>query len=93
MPNKDFDGHGNPNYVEYDIGPTTLAIGCAPGMWEPSDKGASACLEVEDLDEALRFAKEKRREDHQRPARISCKMFVIGDPGGNKITLHKRNEK
>ena len=69
-PNKDFDGHGNPNYVEYDIGPTTLAIGCAPGMWETFGQGsASACLEVEDLDEA-QIRQRKRREDHQQPARI-----------------------
>ena len=43
-PNSDFDGSGNLNWVEYDIGSGTLGIGCAPGMWELSPKGASAAL-------------------------------------------------
>ena len=32
-------------FVEYDIGPGTLAIGCSP-LWKPSQDGASAALEV-----------------------------------------------
>lgn len=30
-PNSEYDGSGNPNWVEYDIGTSTLGIGCAPG--------------------------------------------------------------
>ena len=30
-PNSEFDGSGNPNWVEYDIGAGTLGIGCARG--------------------------------------------------------------
>jgi len=92
-PNSEYDGHGNPNYVEYDIGPTTLAIGVAPGMWEPSEKGASAALEVEDFDEALKTVKEKGLKvvtgPHEYP---SCKMIVLADPDNNRITLHKRKK-
>jgi len=52
-PNSEYDGSGNPNWIEYDVGAATLGIGCAPGMWEPSPKGASAALEVEDFDDAV----------------------------------------
>ena len=93
-PNSDYDGSGNPNWVEYDIGATTLGIGCAPGMWEPSAKGASAALEVADFEDALTTVKTKSipivMGPHDFP---SCRMVVIADPDGNRITLHKRNSK
>lgn len=90
-PNSEYDGSGNPNWVEYDIGAGTLGIGCAPGMWEPSDKGASVALEVGDFDEALVMVKAKAipivMGPHEFP---SCRMVVIADPDGNRLTLHKR---
>ena len=92
-PNSEYDGSGNPNWVEYDIGPGTLGVGCAPGMWEPSSKGASAALEVEDFNEALATIKEKNipivMGPHDFP---SCRMVVVADPDGNRITLHKRQK-
>src|SRR3954466_4514384 len=39
-------------WIEYDIGPGTLAIGCSKN-WPPSDDGASAALEVADFDAAI----------------------------------------
>lgn len=90
-PNSEYDGSGHPNWVEYDIGAGTLGIGCAPGMWEPSDKGASAALEVADFDEALATVKAQAvpivMGPHDCPV---CRMVVIADPDGNRITLHKR---
>lgn len=91
--NSEYDGSGNPNWVEYDIGAGTLGVGCAPGMWEPSTKGASAALEVENFDEALAEVKAKNipivMGPHEFP---SCRMVVIADPDGNRLTLHKRNK-
>jgi len=93
-PNSEFDGSGNANWVEYDIGSATLGIGCAPGMWEPSPKGASAALEVEDFDGALATAKTKNLPILMGPHEFpSCRMVVIADPDGNRITLHKRKGK
>jgi predicted enzyme related to lactoylglutathione lyase len=93
-PNSEYDGSGNPNWVEYDIGSATLGIGCAPGMFDPSPKGASAALETEDFDEALATVKTKGipivMGPHDFP---SCRMIVIADPDGNRITLHKRKKK
>jgi len=93
-PNSDFDGSGNPNWVEYGIGTGTLGVGCAPGMWDPSPKGASAALEMADFDEALAIIKAKNipvvMGPHDFP---SCRMVVIADPDGNRLTLHKRKSK
>ena len=92
-PNADFDGSGNPHWVEYNIGSTTLGVGCAPGMFDPSPKGASASLEVEDFEDALATVKARRipvvMGPHDFP---SCRMVVIADPDGNRITLHKRKK-
>ena len=93
QPSPEYNGSSNPNWVEYDIGTATLGIGCAPGMWEPSPKGASAALEVEDFDEALAMVREREvpvvMGPHDFP---SCRMVVIADPDGNRITLHKRKK-
>ena len=90
-PNSDYDGSASSNWVEYDIGTATLGIGCAPGMWEPSPKGASAALEVEDFDAALAEVKASNLPIVMGPHDFpSCRMVVIADPDGNRITLHKR---
>ena len=71
-------------------------IGCAPGMWEPSDKGASATLEVEDFDAALATIQEKSIAGMKVSIVMgpydfpTCRMVAITDPDGNRITLHKR---
>ena len=90
-PNAQYDGSRNPNWVEYDIGTGTLGIGCAPGMWEPSAKGASAALEVEDFDQALAEVKAKNLPIVMGPHDFPpCRMVVIADPDGNRLTLHQR---
>jgi predicted enzyme related to lactoylglutathione lyase len=92
-PNGEYDGSANPNWVEYDIGGGTLGIGCAPGMWDPSPKGASAALELADFDEAVAEIKAQAipivMGPHEFP---SCRMVVIADPDGNRITLHQRKK-
>ena len=93
-PNAEYDGSGNANWVEYDIGTATLGIGCAPGMWEPSPKGASAALEVENFEEALATVNQKKIPIAMGPHDFpSCRMVVIADPDGNRLTLHKRKKK
>lgn len=90
-PNSDYDGSKMPNWVEYDMGAGTLGIGCAPGIWEPSEKGASAALEVDDFDAALKEVKDKNvpivMGPHDFPP---CRMVVLADPDRNRITLHKK---
>lgn len=92
-PNSEYDGSGNPNWVEYDIGATTPGIGRAPGMWDPSPKGASAALEVADFDEALATVKVQGIPIVMGPHELpSCRMVVIADPDDNRITLHQRKK-
>jgi predicted enzyme related to lactoylglutathione lyase len=92
--NSEYGEPNSPDYVEYDIGPTTLSIGRAPGMWEPSSDGASAALEVEDFDQAVAEIQKAgvpiKMGPHDFP---NCRMVVITDPDGNKITLHSRKKK
>lgn len=93
-PNSEYGGADNANWVEYDVGAATLGVGCAPGMFEPSPKGASAALEVEDFELALATVKSSNipivMGPHDFP---SCRMVVVADPDGNRITLHKRKPK
>jgi predicted enzyme related to lactoylglutathione lyase len=90
-PNSEFGGSKSPNWVEYDIGAGTLGVGCAPGMWDPSTKGASAALEVEDFDNALASVKEQKIPIAMGPHEFpTCRMVVIADPDGNRITLHQK---
>jgi predicted enzyme related to lactoylglutathione lyase len=79
-------------WVEYEFGPHTLAVGCAPGMFKPSPDGCTAALEVEDFDAAI--AHLRANEVHFRIEPIdgpSCRMAMIFDPDGNTICVHKRN--
>ncbi len=78
-------------WVEYEMGPHVLSIGCAPGF-EPNKHGGTVGLEVEDFDKAideLRAAGvEFRLEPMPTPV---CRMAMIYDPDGNSVTIHKRN--
>lgn len=82
------------NFVEYDIGRSTLAVGCAPKQWQPSKKGTSAALEVKDFPAAVEHLKKKKI-----PLAIPvvenpmCWMLGVRDPDGNLIVLHKRKRR
>ncbi len=75
-------------WTEYGIGSGTLAIACLGEMWQPSDQGTSAALEVENLEEAIARLEEKKIafEKYDSPV---CRMAAIQDPDGNKLVLHK----
>ncbi len=78
------------SWVEYEIGPHTLSLGCADG-WKPSPDGCSVGLEVADFDEAIaelrRHGVKFRIEPFPTPV---CQMAMIFDPSGNSICIHKR---
>ena len=79
------------NFVEYDIGPGTLAVGCAPEQWPPSRKGTAAVLEVMDFDAALEHLRKKRVKVAMGPFDTPlCRMVGVRDPDGNLIVLHRR---
>ena len=77
-------------WIEYDIGPGTLGIGCSE-QWKPSRDGASVALEVEDFDTAIETLKSNQIEFVMGPLDLpSCQMVTVRDPDGNKVTLHRR---
>jgi predicted enzyme related to lactoylglutathione lyase len=81
----------NRGFVEYDIGGSTLAVGCEPKRWPPSRKGTLAALEVVDFDAALEHLKQQRVKLAFGPFDAArCRMLGVRDPDGNLICLHKR---
>jgi predicted enzyme related to lactoylglutathione lyase len=82
------------NFVEYDIGKGTIAVGCAPKLWPPSKKGTTATLEVADFDGALEHLKKKKIKAAIGPFDFPmCRMVGVRDPDGNVVVLHKRKRK
>jgi predicted enzyme related to lactoylglutathione lyase len=84
-------------WIEYEIGPDTLAIGSVGDQWKPSEDGTSVAIEVEDFDAAIKGLKQAKArfaaEGIESPV---CWMAVVQDPDGNKLTIHKlkhENEK
>jgi predicted enzyme related to lactoylglutathione lyase len=77
-------------WVEYELGPDTIAIGSVGNQWKPSEDGTSVAIEVEDFDAAIKSLKEKNArfaaENIESPV---CWMAVVQDPDGNKIIIHK----
>ena len=83
------DGRGS--WVEYEIGPHTIAITNGSSDWKPSKDGGGVALEVEDLDAAIAWLKQNnvtfRFEVTESPI---CHLALIADPDGNSICIHKR---
>lgn len=81
----------NGQWVEYEIGPHTVSLGCAPGF-VPSPDGCTVAFEVDDFEAAiaeLRQAGVKFRiEPFPTPV---CRMAMIFDPDGNSLCIHRRN--
>ena len=80
-------------WIEYDIGPGTLAIGVAE-EFKPSKDGSSAALEVEDFDAAIAHLKKHRVKFVIGPKDFpKCQMVMFRDPDGNRLSLHHRKSR
>ena len=81
-------------FIEYDIGPDTLAIGKGAENMKPGKTGATVALEVEDFDAAVTELKSKKAkflmEPYDGPV---CRMILVEDPDGNQIMIHRKKEK
>jgi predicted enzyme related to lactoylglutathione lyase len=84
-------------WIEYDIGGDTLAIGNVGDQWRPSEEGTCAALEMEQFDEAIAELKKAKIKFDAEPFETPCcHMAVVQDPDGNKLIIHKlkpENEK
>src|SRR5256885_12319084 len=47
-------------WVEYDLGPITIGVGCHPA-WKPSRDGTTVAFEVDDIDAAIAIFFSSRR--------------------------------
>jgi predicted enzyme related to lactoylglutathione lyase len=84
-------------WIEYELGPDTLAIGSVGDQWKPSEDGTSVAIEVEDFEAAIKSLKAGKAhfaaEGIESPC---CRMAVVQDPDGNKLIIHNlkpENEK
>jgi predicted enzyme related to lactoylglutathione lyase len=85
-------GEGTPmQWIEYDIGGSTLSIGSAPG-WKPSADGCTVGLEMEDFDAAIAHLRAHQVKFRVEPFPTPvCQMAMVLDPDGNCICIHKRH--
>lgn len=92
-PNSFSSGKMKSMWMEYDVGPGTLAIGVAK-EFKPSKQGSSAALEVVDFDAALAHLEKHRIKFVIGPVEFPrCRMVMFRDPDGNKISLHQRKRR
>src|SRR6266699_3855669 len=77
-------------WVEYDLGPITIGVGCHPA-WKPSREGTTVAFEVEDFDNAYTKLKDRGVEfDLEKTETPVCWMAQFRDLDGNKLVIHKR---
>ena len=80
-------------WVEYEIGATTIGVGCHQA-WQPSRDGTTVAFEVEDFDAAHDELSGKGIEwDIPKTETPVCWMAQFRDPDGNKLVVHKRKAK
>jgi catechol 2,3-dioxygenase-like lactoylglutathione lyase family enzyme len=88
-----FWGDNTKGWIEYEVGPHTLALTNFSDDWKPSAQGVTLGLEVEDLDQTV-----AELENHQVQFSLKltqspvCRFAIIQDPDGNKLFIHKRHK-
>jgi predicted enzyme related to lactoylglutathione lyase len=80
-------------WVEYELGATTIGVGCHPN-WKPSRDGTTVAFEVDDMDATIATLKKRGVEfDMDKTETPVCWMAQFRDPDGNKLVVHKRKSK
>ena len=79
-------------WVEYELGATTIGVGCHPA-WQPSRDGTTVAFEVHDIDATITKLKERAVTfDLEKTETPVCWMAQFRDPDGNKLVVHKRKQ-
>jgi len=79
-------------WVEYDLGETTIGVGCHPA-WQPSRDGTTVAFEVDDIGATIEKLKSRGVAfDIPKTETPVCWMAQFRDPDGNKLVVHKRKE-
>jgi predicted enzyme related to lactoylglutathione lyase len=78
-------------WMEYDLAGQTLALAKAFEHWMPDPKGGQVCLEVDDLEVAVSYLKQRQVHIVQDIQDFPhCRLALISDPDRNTLTLHQR---
>lgn len=77
-------------WVEYEIGPHTLAIG-KEAFLKPCGDGPHVALEVEDFDATIEHLRSHNVPFALEPVEApTCRAAIVMDPDGNKLGFHQR---
>jgi predicted enzyme related to lactoylglutathione lyase len=77
-------------WIEYELGATTIGVGCHPN-WKPSRDGTTVAFEVDDMDATINTLKKRGVTfDMDKTETPICWMAQFRDPDGNKLVVHKR---
>jgi predicted enzyme related to lactoylglutathione lyase len=80
-------------WVEYDLGDTTIGVGCHPA-WKPSRDGTTVAFEVPNIHDTVKKLKERSVSfDIDTSETPVCWMAQFRDPDGNKLVVHQRKKK
>jgi len=84
--------HEGRHWIEYDIGPGTLAISnMSADKWKPSADGPAVALEVGDFEAAVAALRAARVRFLLEPMDSGvCRMAIVADPDGNSLCIHHR---
>lgn len=84
--------HEGRHWIEYDIGPSTLAISnMSADKWKPSADGPAVALEVGDFEAAVAALRAARVRFLLEPMDSGvCRMAIVADPDGNSLCIHHR---
>lgn len=78
-------------FIEYAVGPDTLAIGMGSEHFKPGKNGATVALETGDFDNIVsEFTAKNVKIIMNAEEFPSCKMMIVEDPDGNQIMIHGR---
>ena len=81
-------------WVEYEVGGSTLGLGCYGEIWKPSEQGTCLALEADDFDAEIARLKSLGVKFSMEPMPTPlCHFAMICDPDGNRILIHKRRAK
>ena len=86
--------HEGRHWIEYDIGPGTLAISnMSPDKWKPSADGPCLALEVGDFPAAISTLRAAGVKFFIEPMDSGvCHMAIVADPDGNALVIHQRHK-
>ncbi|MFA5266016.1 MAG: VOC family protein [Opitutaceae bacterium] len=89
-PSSTFENEGK-QWIEYDIGSSTLAISNMAPKWKPSSDGPAIAFEVSDFDATIAALRAAGVGFPVEPMNSpACRMAVVSDPDGNSVCIHKR---